>query len=138
MSNKKRQKSVYILAFAFLAAGLGYLIFSGLTKDSLYFLTVSEALAMEKEELDQARLFGTVSEQGIDRDTNQLGVRFQLADKENRSHVIWVDYKGVVPDTFKPGVEVIVEGNMLSSKDLFEANSLMTKCPSKYKKENSG
>ena len=138
MSNKKRQKSVYILAFAFLAAGLGYLIFSGLTKDSLYFLTVSEALAMEKEELDQARLFGTVSEQGIDRDTNQLGVRFQLADKENRSQVIWVDYKGVVPDTFKPGVEVIVEGNMLSSKDLFEANSLMTKCPSKYKKENSG
>ena len=135
MSNKKKQKTVYILAFAFLAAGLGYLLLSGLSKDSVYFLTVAEALAMDRGELDQARLFGTVNKKGLDRDREKLGVRFQLADKDNRSQIILVDYEGVVPDTFKPGVEVIVEGRMLSSKEVFRANSLLTKCPSKYKKD---
>ena len=135
MANKKKQKGVYILAFLFLAAGLGYLLLSGFSKDSVYFLTVSEALAMEKEELDQARLFGTVHKQGLKQDSKKLGVRFQLADKDNRSQIILVDYKGVVPDTFKPGVEVIVEGRMLPSQGVFSANSLLTKCPSKYKKD---
>jgi cytochrome c-type biogenesis protein CcmE len=76
-----------------------------------------------------------VHKQGLKQDSKKLGVRFQLADKDNRSQIILVDYKGVVPDTFKPGVEVIVEGRMLPSQGVFNANSLLTKCPSKYKKD---
>ena len=45
-----------------------------------------------------------------------------------------VSYRGAVPDTFKPGAEVIVEGGM--SDRHFAARTLMTKCPSKYQKEN--
>jgi len=41
-----------------------------------------------------------------------------------------------VPDTFKPGAEVIVEGGFDSASGVFGANSLMTKCPSKYEKQN--
>ena len=48
---------------------------------------------------------------------------------------MFVDYKGVVPDTFKDGAEVIVEGSVLSDGS-FKARVLMTKCPSKYQKEN--
>jgi len=40
-----------------------------------------------------------------------------------------------VPDTFKPGAEVIVEGRM-EQGGAFNAKTLMTKCPSKYQKEN--
>ena len=45
-----------------------------------------------------------------------------------------VSYRGAVPDTFKPGAEVIVEGGMAGPQ--FAARTLMTKCPSKYQKEN--
>jgi cytochrome c-type biogenesis protein CcmE len=45
-----------------------------------------------------------------------------------------VDYSGAVPDTFKPGVEVIVEGGMQPEAGVFKASTLMTKCPSKYEK----
>jgi cytochrome c-type biogenesis protein CcmE len=45
-----------------------------------------------------------------------------------------VDYAGAVPDTFKPGAEVIVEGGMKPASGIFKAGTLMTKCPSKYEK----
>ena len=44
-------------------------------------------------------------------------------------------YSGAVPDAFKPGAEVIVEGGMDAGGG-FTAKVLMTKCPSKYQKEN--
>ena len=134
MAKKKKSLSAYIVAFALFAGGLGYMIYAGLSENSVYFLNVSEALAMPSQDLKAARLFGTVADQGITRPDDGLGVRFCLQDAEKPSTTVWVDYKGVVPDTFKAGAEVIVEGGM-QNQDFF-AKSLMTKCPSKYQKEN--
>ena len=82
-----------------------------------------------------ARLFGTVAEDGIDKHRGAPGVDFRLADKDNASQTIQISYSGAVPDTFKAGAEVIVEGGM-GQEGLFKAKTLMTKCPSKYQKEN--
>lgn len=129
-------KTVYIAAFVLFAAGLGYLLFTGMSQDSVYFLNVSEALAMEPEQRSQARLFGTVADDRIERKSGSLGVAFDLQDKDNVHSVIRVDYGGAVPDTFKPGVEVIVEGSFVHEGREFSATQLMTKCPSKYQKQN--
>ena len=135
---KKNSKSIYIIALVLFVSGLGYLIYSGLGENSSYFLNVSEALAMPGEELSKARLFGTVSPDGLETAEGALGVGFSLADKDKSGATIRVDYRGAVPDTFKPGVEVIVEGGLDPSSGVFKASSLMTKCPSKYQKENRG
>jgi cytochrome c-type biogenesis protein CcmE len=132
----KNSKSIYIAAFGLLLAGLGFLIYSGLSENSMYFLNVSEALAMEPAKLNAARLFGTVDEQGLERPDSGAGVTFRLVDKDDASKAIVVDYKGAVPDTFKPGAEVIVEGRLRDGREVFSATTLMTKCPSKYQKEN--
>ena len=131
-----RQKSLrmYVLALMLLTGAVGFMVWSGLSSNSVYFLNVSEALAMPSQELQAARLFGTVAEGDMTRPDNGLGVRFRLQDAEQPGLVVWVDYKGVVPDTFKPGAEVIVEGGM--GQESFQARTLMTKCPSKYQKEN--
>ena len=42
-----------------------------------------------------------------------------------------VTYAGVLPDLFKPGGEVVVEGR-LDAAGTFKADVLMTKCASKY------
>ena len=60
---------------------------------------------------------------------------FKLEDKDNSSQIIPVSFSGIVPDTFKHGAEVIVEGKMREDGS-FAAKTLMTKCPSKYQKEN--
>jgi cytochrome c-type biogenesis protein CcmE len=134
---RKHQKNLYIAAFAFFLLGVGYLMYSGLTENSLYFLNVSEALAVQEEKLTAVRLFGTVAERDLAPLEGPLGVRFRLEDKDNKAQTIIVQYRGAVPDTFKPGAEVIVEGAM-GGGGAFNARTLMTKCPSKYQKENRG
>ncbi len=134
----KKNKSLYLAALALFLGGLGWLVFSGLDEGSVYFLNVGEALDMKPAQLNQARLFGLVAEENLEMAPGGLGVRFSLTDKDDARKVITVEYAGAVPDTFKPGVEVIVEGGLNASKNVFGAQNLMTKCPSKYQKQNRG
>lgn len=137
MSEKKEHKGIYILAFILILSGVGFLLYSGVSKNSVYFLNVSEALAMSPTELDQARLFGKVAADNVQRQENSLGVSFDLIDKKDSSKSIRVYYAGAVPDTFDPGVEVIVEGGFKPESHFFNAQKLMTKCPSKYEKDGA-
>ncbi len=130
--NKSNSKTIYILAFLCLSLGVGYLAVSGIKSSSVYFLNVSEALAKGMHNIDQARLFGKVKEDGLNISQEQIGVRFKLADKEQPGSSIWVHYQGAVPDSFKPGAEVIVEGASAEEGQSFKAHSLMTQCPSRY------
>ncbi|BFR49034.1 cytochrome c maturation protein CcmE [Nitratidesulfovibrio sp. HK-II] len=136
--SKKNGKSLYLVALALFLGGVGYLVFSGFSQNSVYFLNVSEALAMPSDKLQSIRMFGTVAPEGIARLDDGPGVRFLLEDKDNRGQTVRVMYRGAVPDTFKEGVEVIVEGGMPQGGPAgeFRAKTLMTKCPSKYEKEN--
>lgn len=131
--NGKKHLPMYIVAFLLFAGGLGYLVYSGLSENSVYFLNVSEARAAGPDKLVQARLFGTVGEAGLSHQGQELA--FQLQDKDNPGEIIPVVYRGAPPDTFKPGAEVIVEGG-IAQDGHFSAKTLMTKCPSKYQKEN--
>ena len=56
-------------------------------------------------------------------------LRFRLRDRDGTATVPVV-YRGSVPDMFKTGREVVVEGKLVSGT--FVASSLVTKCPSKY------
>ncbi len=135
---KKNNTPVYVVALVLFLGGLGYLLYSGLGENAAYFLNVSEALAMKPADLSKARLFGTVAEEGVSRPEDAMGVSFLLVDKDQASKSIRVDFRGAVPDTFKPGVEVIVEGGINPASGAFAASTLMTKCPSKYQKDNRG
>lgn len=129
----KKSASIYLFAFILFAAGLGYLFYGGFSENSVYFLNVAEARESVPEKLQQARLFGVVSPDELTQSSSS--VSFRLLDKDDASLHIPVTYNGPAPDTFKPGAEVIVEGGMAGS-GYFLARTLMTKCPSKYKKEN--
>jgi cytochrome c-type biogenesis protein CcmE len=40
-----------------------------------------------------------------------------------------------VPDNFKEGMAVVVEGKLRPGEKVFDANTILLKCPSKYEKE---
>ncbi|XPV75406.1 MAG: cytochrome c maturation protein CcmE [Desulfovibrio sp.] len=130
----KSGKGIYFVALALFLGGLGFLIFSGVSQDSVYFLNVSEAMEIKDNELKNARLFGKVAAENISRKDGSLGVDFDMIDKEGKEGLIRVEYKGVIPDAFKAGVEVIVEGKF--KHGVMHAKTLITKCPSKYKKQS--
>ena len=134
MAQAKNSKLVYLVALFLFLGGFGWLVLSGLSEESVYFLNVSEALALEPAKRDQARLFGSVSAENLVSDPQALGVAFDLVDKFDVHKSLRVEYRGAVPDTFKPGAEVIVEGRFNKQSGVFAANTLITKCPSKYQK----
>jgi cytochrome c-type biogenesis protein CcmE len=134
---RKKNTPLYVVALLLFLGGTGFLVYSGLSENSVYFLNVSEVLASPAEKLHNVRLFGTVAEKDLQMGQAGSGVRFTLLDKDNAGQSLVVNYSGAVPDTFKAGAEVIVEGG-LAAGGVFSAKTLMTKCPSKYQKENRG
>lgn len=133
---KRNNAAVYVVALVLFLGGLGYLIFSGLTEDSVYFLNVSEALAEDRTQIHQARLFGKVSPEALVITEGKLGASFDLIDKMEDDKTLRVEYKGALPDTFKEDVEVIVEGRFSDDGQIFLARTLVTKCPSKYEEQS--
>ena len=87
---KKKNKSPYLVALTLFLLGIGYIVVSGISENSVYFLNVSEALAMPSEELKAARLFGTVKNSEIYEEGRGVAVRFMLEDRKstrlNSSH----------------------------------------------------
>jgi cytochrome c-type biogenesis protein CcmE len=93
---------------------------------SQYYMTVSEFQENPgKYEGKRLRLAGKVKPGSIESSNNLH--RFVV---EDLGREIPVTYQGLVPDTFKEGVEVVVEGR--GGRIPFEAQSLMAKCASKY------
>ncbi|SDB04952.1 cytochrome c-type biogenesis protein CcmE [Desulfonatronum thiosulfatophilum] len=136
MRKAKNSRMVYAVALVLFIAGFGTLLMTGLKQNSIYFLNVSEALAMPVEDIRQIRLFGTVAKEGLAYDADSMGVQFLLEDSDDPSKRIPVQFRGVVPDLFEPGAEVILEGGYQAQAEYFHAKTLMTKCPSKYEAEN--
>jgi cytochrome c-type biogenesis protein CcmE len=61
------------------------------------------------------------------------GLRFSLRNVNgDTSARVPVHYTGDVPDMFKTGREVVVEGSLREGTFVAKPNSLSTKCPSKY------
>jgi cytochrome c-type biogenesis protein CcmE len=75
-------------------------------------------------------LTGTVVKGSVHREGNVLD--FAVSDRVGGTSVP-LSYTGVVPDPFREGREVIVNVEKQGSRYIGENNSLITKCPSKYK-----
>jgi cytochrome c-type biogenesis protein CcmE len=64
-------------------------------------------------------------------DAHAGGLHFLLRDRHAMASVPVV-YKGTVPDLFKTGREVVVDGRLRDGTFVAVPNTLVTKCPSKY------
>jgi cytochrome c-type biogenesis protein CcmE len=64
-------------------------------------------------------------------DAHAAGLRFQLRDVKGTTTVPVV-YKGSVPDLFKTGRDVVVDGRLREGAFVAVPDTLVTKCPSKY------
>lgn len=90
---------------------------------------------------DTYRLNGVVSS-GAPKDAavqaiSAEGVRFTIHDQEDATKTVEILYKGVVPDTFKDGREIVVTGKMEGGTFVAKRDTLLTKCPSKFEGKKS-
>jgi cytochrome c-type biogenesis protein CcmE len=124
-----------VVAVAAIVVGFAILFGVGLKGSMVYYLTVGEFLDREgREDLgENFRVNGNVVDGSIERATGRLGAAFEMTDGSRR---LKVRFGKETPDTFVDGSEVVVEGSMRDG--VFEAHTLLAKCPSKYESSARG
>jgi cytochrome c-type biogenesis protein CcmE len=72
-------------------------------------------------------------------DAHAGGLRFGLRDiGEKSAPTVPVRYAGSVPDLFKVGRHIVLDGALRKGTFVAEPGSMITKCPSKYAPKQSG
>ena len=124
---KKRKRKFIIITIALLPV-VGYLAYAGIRDMMFYYLTVSEVIEKGPQSSHGGvRVGGKVLEGSLNWDSKSSKLSFVMADDRKRLPVV---YQGVIPDFFKQGTEVIIEGTY--SEGLFRASQIMSKCISSY------
>lgn len=119
----------FLIGGAVVVAAIAYLIYSSMAGSTVYYMTPTEMKNQAEALQGQAvRVGGTVVDGPVNYDAKTRTLKFDITDNTTTFPVV---YTGVVPDAFKPGVDVVIEGKYTSS-GVFEATTLLAKCPSKY------
>jgi cytochrome c-type biogenesis protein CcmE len=108
---------------------LSYLGFIGFQNSATYYYTVSELMGQESPIYgENIRVKGQVAPGSVEQEIARGILMFTIVEGGESLPVV---YQGVVPDTFKVGATVVIEGQ-LNPDGTFQAHTLMPKCPSRY------
>jgi cytochrome c-type biogenesis protein CcmE len=110
---------------AVVTACLGYLVYTATGSSAEYYQTVAETRAHPTS--DNVRVLGIVQDDVV-RSEGGLRVHFTAAAG---GQTMPVDYRGTLPDIFRPGAQVVVDGR-LGADGVFRARTLQAKCPSRF------
>lgn len=119
-----------------IAVAVGFLMYSGMQGTmAAYFVTVSE-LESQQALVDgkRVRVGGNVERGSIQMGGLDDPILFNVTDGISTIPVV---YAGVVPDIFSDHTEVVIEGTFHAG-GVFEADTLLTKCPSRFEAVEEG
>ena len=115
---------------------VGFLIFQTMQSTTMaYFVTVGEleqSAALVNGQV--VRVGGNVEPGSIVKGAVGQPMHFSVTDG---THAIPVVYSGSIPDIFADNTQVVIEGTY-HSNGTFQADSLTTKCPSKFEAAPGG
>lgn len=136
-SPHKKSMALPITAVAVLVGAFGWLIWGGLDKNVVFFLTPNELLAKGTEGMNvPVRLGGQVKPGTVKWDDQSLDLRFDVVDVDGKG-TIHVKSNGAPPQMFRDGMGVVVEGR-LSADSLFMSSQLMVKHSNEYRAPKAG
>lgn len=122
----------FLIGGVVVALVIGVLIitsFSGSTSD---YLTVAQVKALEPEQPRNSRVVGAIVPDSVDWNTRELHLTFEIEDETGR---LPISYYGPQPDMLVDAVEAVVVGKYEPATQVFEAEELLMKCPSKYEEK---
>ena len=128
-SRRRRLRWSFVVAALAVAGAVAYLIYANTTTSAAYYMTVKELRGCHDCAGRIVRVAGTVQAGSVVREDRTQTVLFTIDDGQS---ALPVTYSGIVPDIFRPGVTVVVEGSLPSPAGVFHASTLLTKCPSKF------
>ncbi|MEO1198815.1 MAG: cytochrome c maturation protein CcmE [Pseudomonadota bacterium] len=126
MTRKARRLTLIASAGAVLAVALGLILYA-LEDTVVFFNTPSDVLAAETAPEQRIRLGGLVADGSVVRGQG-IEVQFSVTDQASTVPVI---YAGILPDLFREGQGVVVEGT-LDAAGLFRADTVLAKHDETY------
>ncbi|MFQ5574871.1 MAG: cytochrome c maturation protein CcmE [Terriglobia bacterium] len=133
----KKRSTKFLVAGGAIVLAIGFLIYNSVGQYSGFYMEVGELVARgESAYGQQVRLNGKVLAKSIDYDPGIPKLEFKITDADGKNEIPVV-YNDLAPDTFKDGADVVVEG-AYQKNGVFEADTLLAKCPSKYEAEAEG
>ncbi len=124
-ASKSVKMWVWIVAAAVVVV---YLVTTSIRATQLPYVNAAELVATRGQPV---RVAGKVARGGIESSgEGDVSIRFKLIDEANDT--VMVEYTGVRPDAFKEGAQAVAEGRYEPARNVFVANLLQAKCPSKY------
>ena len=140
MTNPKSAKM--LVGSLVLIGAFGFLVVGGMKSNTLRAMPVGELMASADDAQigQRLRVVGFVGDEPVrrvaDRDAQKSGgkgsTQYFLVHDENKK--ITVEYRDALPETFKAGLPVQVDGVYYAPGKL-RADRVLTKCPSKYQAE---
>ncbi len=125
---KQGFRHVRLVVALVVASLLGtFAVYTAFADSSIPVLMVAQAQAYEGEKV---RLEGKVLETSGDA-SDPSGMRFTVKDYKS-SETLQVVYTGSVPDAYKVGRDVVIDGTLKNGVFTAVPDTLVTKCPSKY------
>jgi len=124
---RKIRLVVALTAAVLLATALVYTSFNASTEAR------SPSQLLAEEPTGSSEVYGNVVAGSVEHQGADLS--FEIADRDDPSKSVPVEYSGQVPDPFREGREVIVDGELVDGTLVAEKDSLITKCPSKFEAE---
>lgn len=122
----------FLIGAGLVVSAAGYLMASSIRETGMYFVTPTELnakLAADPSLHDVGiKLGARVVPGSIQRAAGGREYSFMVTDGALTVPVV---YRGIAPDTFTDGVDVVVEGRM-GQDGTFRATTLLAKCASRY------
>ena len=122
----------FLIGGVVVAVVIGVLIavsFSGSTSD---YLSIAEVKALGPDQARDSRVTGEIVSDSVDWNTRELHLTFQI---EDGTGTLPISYHGPQPDMLVDAVEAVVIGKYDTTEQVFEAEELLMKCPSKYEEQ---
>ncbi len=117
----------WLIGGLIVALTVGYLVFTAASGSAAYYVTILEAREQGPSGRN-VRISGTIVGESIVWEPRDMLLEFDIVDESGRMSVV---YNGARPDMFRDQAELVVEGK-LSPEGIFEARTIVLKCPSKY------
>ncbi|MEX2152255.1 MAG: cytochrome c maturation protein CcmE [Gemmatimonadaceae bacterium] len=127
-----KPRTKFMLGAGLVLATAGYLMASSISETGMYYVTPTELATKLASDPSLhgvgMKLGARVVPGSIKREAGGREYAFVVTDGARDVPVL---YRGIAPDTFTDGVDVVVEGRM-GQDGTFRATTLLAKCASRY------
>ena len=125
---KRSKRLVLVLGVLAGTSAATALILNAFQDNLAFFVTPSEVHAKSEHPDRRFRIGGLVEDGTVERDQQSTEVTFQVTDTEAS---VPVTFDGILPDLFREGQGVVVEGR-INADGVFEADNVMARHDEDY------